>query len=518
MEINFTVMPKTSSIRPPDTMQSGMSQQQAFGWAPDTGPAKLLPFQRRFIKAVYSAQILTALLSLPRGNGKSSLSGRLLSHALTPGDPLFQAGAEYVLISGSIEQCRIVFNVVRKQIEPTGEYRFIDSATRCAALHTPTNTRLRVHGSNAKTAMGFLNVPLVVWDEPGAAEENKGQRMLEAIETAQGKPGSRLKFIAIGTLAPASRGFWHDLVASGRGESRHVTLYQGDYDTWDKWPTIRRANPLMSKFPESRAKLLEERDAARVDPVKKAQFLKYRLNYPARNELETVIEPELWKAAVNRPLAERDGAAIVGVDLGAGRAWSAAVAMWRSGRVEALAFAPGIPSIEDQERRDAVSGGLYTRLVDSGALLVAQGARVPPASIFMHEIMMRFGLIECIICDRFRIAELQDAADAAGFGGLIEARVTMWMQSSEDIRAFRALAIDGHRDCKLSIDPDSAPLITASLANAEIEHDTSANMRLRKVGVNNRARDDVAAGLVLAAGELQRQLNIPDVLDDVIAF
>ena len=43
-----------------------------------------------------------------------------------------------------------------------------------------------------------------------------------------------------------------------------------------------------------------------------------------------------------RPVPEREGRPIVGIDLGAGRAWSAAVALWRNGRVEALAVVPRV--------------------------------------------------------------------------------------------------------------------------------------------------------------------------------
>ena len=65
------------------------------------------------------------------------------------------------------------------------------------------------------------------------------------------------------------------------------------------------------------------------------------------------------------------GQPIVAVDLGAGRAFSSAVCGWRGGRVEALAIAPGIPSIEDQEKRDRVPTGTYQKLVASGHLRIA---------------------------------------------------------------------------------------------------------------------------------------------------
>ena len=55
------------------------------------------------------------------------------------------------------------------------------------------------------------------------------------------------------------------------------------------------------------------------------------------------------------------GRPAVGIDLGGGRAWSAAVGLWENGRMEAIAVAPGIPSLEEQEKRDRVPSGTYRR-------------------------------------------------------------------------------------------------------------------------------------------------------------
>ena len=44
------------------------------------------------------------------------------------------------------------------------------------------------------------------------------------------------------------------------------------------------------------------------------------------------------------------GRPIFAVDLGGGRAWSACVAIWQSGLVDAVAIAPGIPDLRDQEK------------------------------------------------------------------------------------------------------------------------------------------------------------------------
>lgn len=119
----------------------------------------LRPFQRAFLRGATAPGIDTAALSIPRGNGKSALAGHLVTRILTPTDPLFVPGTESVLCAASIEQARIVFRFARADLEPTGGYRFLDSHTRIGIAHRATNTRLRVIGSNGKTAMGLVGCP-----------------------------------------------------------------------------------------------------------------------------------------------------------------------------------------------------------------------------------------------------------------------------------------------------------------------------------------------------------------------
>ena len=280
---------------------------------------------------------------------------------MTPGDDLFQAGAEYLLCAASIEGARHVYRPFRAELEPTGEYTFLDSQMRLGITHKPTNTKLRVMSSNAKTAFGIVGSPLLVADEPGAWEIVGGGLLHDAVQTAQGKPLSSLRVIYIGTLAPlASPGHWfYNLVDAGTQGSTYVQSLVGDASTWDKWPTIKRVNPLKAKYAESRAVLREERDAARRDSRLKARFLSYPLNLPTQDEAASLITVDDWKLATARPVGLPAGKPIVGVDLGGGRAWSAAVAVWQSGRMEAIACTPGIPDLSAQERRDNVPQGVF---------------------------------------------------------------------------------------------------------------------------------------------------------------
>ena len=442
------------------------------------------PFQKRFLRAVDDPRYRTVAASWPRGCGKTTCAGYIVARALTPGDPLYVKGGEIALFAGSIEQCRLTYRQALTFLEPRiGEYRTVDSATRVAITHKASRTRLKAVGSNPKTSLGLVGVPLAILDEPAALHTIGGSALWDAVRTAQGKPGSPLRAILTGTLSPAvPDSWWPILVERGTAGSTWVGLLQGRADRWARWREILRVNPLARHFPDTEAVLREERDAALADSRLAAAFKSFRLNLPAGDESTMLLDVTDWQRVCARPVPEREGRPIVGIDLGAGRAWSAAVAVWRSGRCEALAVAPGLPSLEAQETRDRAPWGTYRRLALSGALRVAEGLRVQPPAALVDTVTAAWGRPEVVFCDRFRLAELQDAAPA----WQVIPRVSRWSESSEDIRALRKFSKDG-------------PLAVAMVAN-----DDSGNVRMQKRGTNNQARDDVAAALVLACGALSR--------------
>ena len=250
--------------------------------------------------------------------------------------------------------------------------------------------------------MGIVGCPLLVADEPGSWEVNGGQLMADAIDTAQGKPGSPMRVIYIGTLAPAVSGWWHDLVASGSHGSTYVQTLQGEPDKWNDWKEICRVNPLTKVSREFRKKLREELAAAESDTRLKARFMSYRLNIPTGDESTMLLTVDDYQQVLQRPVAARVGKPLVGIDLGGGRAFSAAVAVWKTGRIEALALAPGIPDIAEQEKRDRQPAGTYARLVDDGTLRVADGLRVQPPRMLVEHLVDAWGTPASIITDRFQ--------------------------------------------------------------------------------------------------------------------
>ena len=201
-----------------------------------------------------------------------------------------------------------------------------------------------------------------------------------------------------------------------------------------------------------------------------------------------------------RPVAAPDGRPIVAIDLGSGRAWSAAIAIWESGLISCLAVAPGIPDIAAQERRDQVPAGTYSALVASGKLRLADGLRVQPPAALYRAVVEEWGQPELVICDRFRINELSDVVN----GTQVIPRVSRWSESGDDIRALRRLVKDG----PLSLEPESRALLAASLSVAMVKSDDGGNVRMVKRGTNNSSRDDVAAAFVLGAG-VYHEITVP---------
>ena len=443
-----------------------------------------------------SPGIDTAVLSLPRGNGKTSLAAHVVTRALTPGDALYERGREVVLISGSLAQSRYGFKIVRSNLEPLGLYRWSFSTTGVGAKDSKSGVELRVLSSNPKTALGMVNVSLAVLDEPGSYAVAGGEALWDAVSTSLGKPGSQLRVLLIGTIAPSRSGWWRELVEGGSTGSTYVQLLQGGVKKWDDMREIIRVNPLSRIDPKFKAKLRQERDAARRDPRLKARFLSYRLNRSTADESETLLTVADWELVCARSVPAREGRSVVGLDMGSSRSWSSAVAIYENGRGEAVAIAPGVPSIFDQEKRDRVPSGTYSRLVEGGQLHVDAGHRVVRVSKLIDEIWRWNPAV--LVCDRFRLAEV---LDVVGRRCRVEPRVWQWSSASEDIRNLRRLAADG----PLAVDDGSRDLIAVSLASAVVMNDTSGNVRLIKKGTNNVARDDVAAALCLSAGEASRQ-------------
>ena len=445
----------------------------------------LLPFQRRFLRAAFAPGIEIAALSIPRGNGKSTLAAALLARSMTPGDSLFVEGADNKLIAGSFQQARIVFRLLRAELGEVG-YRYEDSNQSTKVIHLATLTRVQVHGANAKTLLGFLGVRLLVVDEPAAVSD----AMWSAIVGSCGKTETTI--LCVGTIAPAETPhWWPALLARGSRPGVHIELLQGAREAWDAWPNIRKANPVAAVNPILRKTLLRERNEARRDDRLRARFQSDRLNLPTKDETTELVPAHEWERMLARPVVEREGAAVLGIDLGASRSWSAATLMWKNGRCECFASVPGVPPLDVQEKRDGLPPGFLQQLVDDGVLGVAHGQRMADVDVLL-DLIPQDVPIEAVVADRFALATLTDAVLARGYPDC-EFVINQWSTSSTAIAAFRSCVLDG----PMSLETQGRLLASVSVSQASVESDSSGSTRMKKG--HRRQRDDVAQSLVLAA-------------------
>ena len=452
----------------------------------------LRPFQRRFLRSLRSLRAWRSRRSVClRGNRvrrHSWLTWRLeVAHAWR--SAVRALGVERPDCWQHQTESRPGFRLARTELGEDG-YRYEDSNQAVKILHRDSQTRLDVHAANAKTALGWLGARLILVDEGAVVSGD----LWDAIATTSGK--SETTIIIAGTLAPSGRDdWWPKLVKRGSGPGVHVTVMQGDADTWDTWATIRKCNPLAGVNPRLRKTLLRERDEARRDDRLRARFLSLRLNLPTRTDERELIPAHQWEAVLDRPVPPRDGPAVLGLDLGASRSWSAAALWWRNGRAEVYASIPGIPDLDVQERSLGFGRGMLRSMVDRGVVAIAEGKRVADIDVLLDRLPAAD--VQGVVADRFLYGATADALAARRYPP-VEWRVGQWSTATEDLASFRRYVLDG----PLAVAHECRALATLGMHEAEVERDTSGNVRLHKR--DWRRRDDVAAALLLAGGAVRR--------------
>ena len=341
---------------------------------------------------------------------------------------------------------------------------------------------------------------MVIGDEPAIWPPVLRDAILQSLGKIAGQ-----RVLLAGTQAPASDDhWWPALVGAGTTPDTHVKVYAAPEDApWDKWDTIRRANPLAARWPPLRKRLIAERDAARRDPSLVGPFRAFRLNQLVGSASTYLIDRDDWRRVERRPVAPREGLPIVGIDLGSEN-WSAASCIWPTGRIEVYGSIGGAVDLETREKRAGLKPGTLARLMDDRTIDVDPGRHVCRPQVLLdlleeHDIQPALA-----IGDRFKHGEL---VDAIGGRFQFEPRRTRWSESTADISAFRRLALDG--EPALSVAPHCRRLAALSLAHVTVKRDDAGNTRL--ISTDRRKPDDVGAALVLAAGALSRALAVDQV-------
>ena len=451
---------------------------------------KLIGSQRSFLRAVEAPTCSVGVLCAARGSGKTTYGGWLAGRWVDP-------SGEIVICAGSINQARPLFAAAIAK----GKWKVRDNAHDLHAQRVSDGAIVRVVSASGKRALGLgAGQRAIIADEPSAWEARSGSLMFSALKSSAGKrPDFRV--IILGTLSPAVSGsWWPELVAGGSHERTYVQVHEAaPGGQWDDLREAFRACPLARTSAHLRAVIRSERDAARRDPQLRREFEAWRLNRLGDPSKEMLISVESWLEVEGCDVAEPDGRPIVGVDLGGSTSLSSAVAIYPSGRLEAIAMTAGIPDLAEQEKNCGLPRGLYTKCLEDKSLIVDSGRRVPRVELLWSEVLDRWGYPEVVVLDRFGLPQVRDLT-----GGSVPLvpRVPQWSTGTEDICAFRRAVADG----PLSVDPSSRRLLRLSLGAAQVIYE---NGNVKLIHARRSSRDDVAQAAVLALGEHARQERRP---------
>lgn len=234
------------------------------------GPFRLRPWQRDIVKAMYpptGQRPRQGLVSLSRGNGKSTLAAALALYGLFA-DGI--EGAQVLVVASDERQARIVFNAARRMIET--EPRLAEQVKLFAdRIVVPATDSTMAPMPAEPAALQGWDPSLTIVDELHVVTE----QVWDAMALAAGKREQSLT-LAISTPADQLDSVMWRLVEYGRDNPDDRTFRLVEYaapvgcklDDPDAW---KAANPALGDF------LHADALAATLKTTREAPFRRYRL-------------------------------------------------------------------------------------------------------------------------------------------------------------------------------------------------------------------------------------------------
>ena len=292
--------------------------------------------------------------------------------------------------------------------------------------------------------------------------------------------------------------------------AEHPGVYVAHYTTPDTYAIDDPAGWALSNpgLDSIKSREYMEHAAARAlaTPADAASFAAFDLNRPQSPSRQMLCQPGDWRAVECAPndLPPRDGPVYVGVDLGGSASMTAAVAVWRSGRVECWAAFPDTPSLVDRGRADGC-GNLYEVAAGRGELWTYAG-RVTDVSAFLSDVADALAGedIAAVGADRFRQAEALDALAGAGLDWVATWRgqgASATADGSHDVRATQRAILSG------SLRAGESLVLRKAIADSALRYDGNGNPGLDKG--HSRGRIDCLSALVIACGLRELDANRP---------
>lgn len=472
-------------------------------------PVKLARYQVEFIKGALGNGVMVGCLSIGRGNGKTALSAGL-ALADVMGELTNQPKREVILAARNRDQAKIAFNFIVGFVEglPEDEQALftIRRGSKLEVEYSGNGGGLaRCIAADGKSVLGGAPT-LAILDERAAWDREKGDNLENAILSGLGKRDGRA--LIISTSAPDDANTfsrWLDEPPNGTYVQEHRPPFGLPADDVE---SLLIANPGTKEGIGPTKEWLvaqAQRAIARGGSALSSFRNLNRNERVATDDRSMLVTIDEWLSAEVAPqeLPARDGPCVLGVDLGGSRSMSAAALYWpETGRLEAVGTFPCNPSLANRGASDGVSGR-YEEMNKRGELTTMGDTTVPVGRWLADIVNMTDGQgIACIVGDRFRHAEFQEAMRAAGLERVpFIWRGFGWKDGAEDIERFRRALFEG----KVRTIPSL--LLRSAFSDAITLIDPAGNHKLAKA--RSLGRIDAAAAAVVAVAEGQRRVARP---------
>lgn len=459
-------------------------------------PIRLLPFQKRFIKAIYDNPKGTrrAYLSIARKNGKTALiAGIMLAHLVGP-----EAKQNSQIISGarSRDQAAQVFNYASKMVQLSADLssvvRILPSAKSLIGL--PLNVEYKAISAEGKTAHGRSPI-LAILDEVGQVK-GPNDDFTDAITTSQGAHDSPL-LIAISTQAADDAdlfSIWID-DAQKSGDQRivsHVYSAPKDCDLQDR-KAWKAANPAMGVFRSLEDLEEQAKQAARM-PSAENTFRNLCLNQRV-STFSPFISVGVWKSCAGVVLDYGNAPVWCGLDLSARTDLTALVIVGKIAGVWHVRphFWTPEQGLHDRCKRDRAPYDVWIR---QGYLHTTPGATVDYEFVAQDIAAILCDLdVRSIAYDRWRIALLQKELNSQGVNLPLVEFGQGFKDMSPALDNLEAELLNGR------IAHGGHPVLTMCAANSIVAKDPAGNRKLDKHKATGRIDGMVA--LAMAFGIVQ---------------
>lgn len=231
-------------------------------------PVRLRKFQTEIIRGAYAPGIRSALVSIPRANGKTALAAMLGLAELFTGPP----SAEVIVVASDERQAGLTLRLARRMVELNPE---LDD--RCQLyrdrIYVPHNDASLIPLPAERSALHGFDPSLLIVDELHVVTRD----VWEAVTTAAGKRRESLT-LAISTPSTSPDTVMWDLVEHGRSGDDGAFYFREyaapDGCAVDDRRAWRTANPALSC---ERPFLAEDALAALVRTVREGTFRQLRL-------------------------------------------------------------------------------------------------------------------------------------------------------------------------------------------------------------------------------------------------